>query len=263
MSLNPTCTVNNGAAPADVATGASVEIELEFPAGALFWGITAISADETTNVGAINASLSVNQTTKKATFTAPSTLGSCVIFQSTVGTGSTSTQGAGRDLNGVLQPTWTTTLKVNVPTTGGLRVLALNETYEQNASAGWIEEVNRAIRASGGGGGSAWLTAQPVSGGGSATGANGTMTFVDASGGTCTVNPPSAAVGVRWGVCDGKKGGSFNASHGASIPNAGLNVEDPNNPGVYTTNTIVMQQPGQSATWMADPTGAFFKLTGG
>ena len=151
MGLNPQCTVGNNPTPVDVAAGATgVEIELEFPAGAQFWGIQAIGVDDTANLAAINASLAVNQITKKATFTAPATLGSAVIFQSTVGIGSLSTQGAGYDVNNVLQPSWTTTFKVNVPTSGGLRVICLNEIFEQNSVVGWVEEINKGIRAAGG-----------------------------------------------------------------------------------------------------------------
>lgn len=144
---SPLCNVNNAAPPQAVTGGASTEIELANAAGALFWGITAIGCDETTNLATINASLSINQTTKKATFTAPSTLGSCVIFQSTVGIGGQSAQGSGRDVNEVLVPAWTTTFKVDVLTSLGLSVIALNETFEENTAAGWIAELNAAIRA--------------------------------------------------------------------------------------------------------------------
>lgn len=111
-----------------------------------------------------------------------------------------------------------------------------------------------------------WLVPQSVSGAGTVTAGASKMVFVDASGGTCTVNAPSVAANVYWGVCDGKAGSppsaTFNASHGASIPNASHIIEDPNNPGVYTTNPIVMLNPSQSAIWLADPSATFFKLVG-
>lgn len=144
---SPLCNVNNAAPPQSVTGGASFEIELANPTGALFWGITGIGCDETTNLATVNASGSINQGTKKATFTAPSTLGSCVIFQSTVGIGGNSSQGAGRDVDNNLVKAFTTTFKVDVLTSLGLSVIALNETFEENTASGWIAELNAAIRA--------------------------------------------------------------------------------------------------------------------
>jgi hypothetical protein len=104
------------------------------------------------------------------------------------------------------------------------------------------------------------LSQQTVSGGGTVTANKNSVVWADASGGTVTINPPAVAIGGRWGVVDGKKGTSFSGSHWASIPNTSTNIEDPNNPGVYTTNPIVMNQPSQSASWEADPAGTFWKL---
>jgi hypothetical protein len=123
-----------------------VTIALANPAGVAFWFLTAIGTDETNTVAAINATLSINQTNKTATFTAPGTAGSAVIFQSTVGVSSTSAQGFGRDVNGVVQPTWTTTFKVNVLTSNLQRVIAVNETTEQDPTFGYTSVINNFIR---------------------------------------------------------------------------------------------------------------------
>lgn len=199
MSLSPQCQVNNAATPADVSSGASTEIELQFPAGALFWGIVALSGDDTTDVSVINASLSVDQVHKKATFAAPSTLGSAVIFQSTVGASLASAQGVGRDVNGAVHPEWTTTFKVNVKTAAGLRVIAASEVGEQNPEVGWVEEVNKAIRLASSGTIVAvppWITANASTPGGVLLlthAQSGSAVRTDTTGGTLTkVQLPAA-----------------------------------------------------------------------
>ena len=150
---NPHCTVNSATPPVNVTGGSTVTVALAVPAGAIFWGLSCVGTDELNTTGAVNATVSINQTLKTATFTMPSGLGSAVIFQSTVGVALNSSQGAGRDANGTVQPSYTTTFKVNVVTTAGLAVVGVNETVEQSASAGWIAEVNAVIRAAGTGGG--------------------------------------------------------------------------------------------------------------
>lgn len=143
---SPTCTVNGSATPQDVTASSTVTIALVSTAGANFWFLQATATDDLNTAAAINATLSINQVTKTATFTAPAGLGSAVIFTSTVGIGQGSALGAGLDANGVLQTTYTTTFKVNVKASSGLRVIATSESLEQG-SAGWIAQINAAIRA--------------------------------------------------------------------------------------------------------------------
>lgn len=232
MSLSPLCTVNRGAVPADVTAGASTEIELAVPAGALFWGIVAIDADETTDVATINASLVVDQITKKATFTAPATLGSAVTFQSTVGASAQSTQGSGRDVNGVVQPTWTATFKVNVKTAAGLRVLCANETFEQNSASGWIEEINQAIRLASSGTVNVvppWVTANAGTPGGILTlthGQSGSAVRTDTTGGTLTTVklPATPTDGDVYEIIDATKQW---AAHPLVLDGNGHSVVDP------------------------------------
>jgi hypothetical protein len=102
-------------------------------------------------------------------------------------------------------------------------------------------------------------TQQVVSGGGTVTANTGSVVWVDASGGTCTVNAPTLAAGTQWGITDGKKGGSFTSGHYCSIPNPSGVIEDPGSQGTYTNNPILIQTPCASATWTCDPTGSFWR----
>lgn len=144
---SPTCTVNSLTPPQDVSASATVTVALAVTAGANYWYLTCVGADDLTSVAAINASISINQALKTATFTAPNGAGQCVILQSTVGVGTGSAAGAGTDANNIVQPGFSTTFKVNVPTAGGLHVIASQEKLEQDAVYGWVNEINKALRA--------------------------------------------------------------------------------------------------------------------
>lgn len=139
--------MNSGSPPTDVTASASVAVALAVTAGANYWFLTCVGADDLTSVATINASIAINQPAKTATFTAPNGAGQAVIMQSTVGVGTSSQAGAGTDANNQVQPLFTTTFKVNVPTAGGLHVLCTNEKLEQDATYGWINEINKALRA--------------------------------------------------------------------------------------------------------------------
>jgi hypothetical protein len=143
---SPACTVNSSSPPVDVSASSTPTIALASAVGANYWFLQAVYADDTTSVATINSSLSINQTNKTATFTAPSASPTAVIFMSTVGVAPGSAIGAGLDANFTLQPSFTTTFKVNVPASG-LRVVCTDETFEQNASAGWVQELNAIVRA--------------------------------------------------------------------------------------------------------------------
>jgi len=141
---SPTCTVDGSATPVDVSASAQHTIALANTAGANYWSIAATSTDETNSASSINSTLSVNQTTKTATFTAPAA-GSAVIFTSTVGI-----KGLGLDANGEVNAAFTTTFKVNVKSANNSRVIAVDETFEQDATYGWASVINPTLRASGG-----------------------------------------------------------------------------------------------------------------
>lgn len=148
---SPTCTIGGSATPQDVSSGATVNGALANASGVTFWGVTAIGTDELNSPATVNGTLTLNQGAKTFQFTAPAGLGSAVIFQSTVGAQG-STQGHGVDVNGVYQPSYTTTFKVNVKTASGLRVMVENESFEQDTVFGWTNELNAGIRAAAGGG---------------------------------------------------------------------------------------------------------------
>jgi concanavalin A-like lectin/glucanase superfamily protein len=147
---SPTCTVNGSAPPQDVGAAANVTIALVSAVGVGTWLLTCIGADDTTTVESINATLTVNQTTNTATFTAAG-VGTSYVFQSTVGVGSQTRQGAGYDAQNVFQRLYTTTFKVTVLTTGSLRVISTAEAFEQDPTYGTLEEINAVIRAVGSG----------------------------------------------------------------------------------------------------------------
>lgn len=82
---------------------------------------------------------------------------------------------------------------------------------------------------------------------------------VNLTPGTVTVTYPPVALGVQWGVKDYKALASLTAY--ISIPNASNLLEDPNNPGVYTTATINLQIASFSASWISFD-GATYSLIG-
>jgi hypothetical protein len=134
-------------------------VQLASLAGVSTWSLTIAGQDELV----APPSLSINSTTKTATYTAPAA-GSALLFKSVVN--------AGVDLNGVAQPSYTTTFTVYTLTAGGKRVLASNERTEGSTSFGWIVPINTLIR---GGGGS--FTA-----GGDLTGTSSSQTVVQLTG---------------------------------------------------------------------------------
>lgn len=142
---SPICVVKNGSGSfqattngVNVTAGNTVTIALADAAGVSQWNLSCLYTDETNSAATISGLLSVNLTTKTATFTAPSSLGSSFIFQSKVNNG--------YDLNGQAQPGYTTTFKIAILTLAGLRVAAFNETTEDNASYGWSGMFNNMVR---------------------------------------------------------------------------------------------------------------------
>jgi len=139
---DPTCTVNASTTPVDVSASSTITIALASPAGARFWSVACSSTDELSSTATINATIAINQTNKTATATLPGTLGTAYIFTSTVGI-----LGLGLDANGIQQDALSTTFKVNVKASNGARVLAEDETFEQNPAAGWVAVINPLLRA--------------------------------------------------------------------------------------------------------------------
>src|ERR1019366_3625606 len=144
---SPLCLVGGSPPPFDAGSGATVTGGLVSGAGALYWSLQCTDTDETNTAAAVNATLVLNQTLKTFSFTAPASLGSAVRLMSTVGIAC-----PGLDANGVSQPSFTSTFKVNVRAANGLAVVTTNEVYDQSTAFGWIAELNAAIRATGGSG---------------------------------------------------------------------------------------------------------------
>jgi hypothetical protein len=191
MAISPACTVNGSATPPAIAVagGSTVTIALANSAGVQYWSIACTSTDELNTAAAVNATLVVNMGAKTATFTAPAGLGSAVIFTSTVGISN-----IGIDQNKVVQPSFSTTFKVNVATSGSAVVMAANETLEQLAMFGWIGIINAFIRSGGGGGGG--FTA-----GGDLSGTSTDQTVIAAQNGEITFSTGGTeqwAAGATW-----------------------------------------------------------------
>ena len=143
ITPSPICLVNSSETTngVDVSASSTVTIQLKDTAGVKQWNIDCISTDEQNTSADINSGLVVDFSAKTATFTAPSTLGSAFIFQSKVNNGV--------DNNGVQQSSYTATFKICILTSGSQRVMAFNETMENDSEFGWTELINNAIRNSG------------------------------------------------------------------------------------------------------------------
>ena len=122
----------------DVTPASTVTIRLA-ATGAQSWAISCVYTDELSDAAAINASLTINQTLKTATFVAPAE-GRALIFRSLVD--------GGYDGNGVAQPSYATTFGIYTRISGR-RVHAVNETFESDATYGYIADINSLIRAGG------------------------------------------------------------------------------------------------------------------
>ena len=251
---SPLCTVNGSATPQDVAASSTPTIALANTSGAQFWTIHAINADDTTNASTVDGTIAVNFSAKTATYTSPG-LGTKVVFQSIVGV-----RAPGLDANGVLQPSYFCTFAVNVLTSSGLRVLALNEVAEQGP-AGWIIEVNAGIRASGGGGSS--VTEQRLSSAGAIViSVAGKLQPVSlkTGGGAFTASMPSPVANAEVEVNDVD---ATWQTHAARVSvGASVSIEDPSSEGTYVTNgTLTLPQiKGASYSWRYWDTETKWKL---
>ena len=261
---SPTCTVNGSAPPLNVAGLATITVALASPAGAQYWSILATSTDETTNAALVNSGSVVNMATKTATFQMPAGPGCAVIFTSQVGV-----TGLGLDANRVPQPSYTTTFKVNVLTNGGLTVFAANEGIEQNATFGWIVDINAFLRTGGGG---STVAVPPFA----VTSAAVTLTQANiaapvtcdtiAIGAAVTITlPPNAAVGSVFTLLDGHAaqsdtGGSWSTHAVTVVPSNNDVIESPATPGTFSAlggTAVLNLNAGGSVTWVRLANGAW------
>lgn len=116
----------------NVTPGNTTTINLVSGAGVTTWQISCISTDETSTA----PTLTVDNVAKTATFTAPAA-GKALIFRSVVN--------GGIGVDGVADSSLTTTFGIYT-LIGGKRVVALNETFEGNATYGWTTVLNDLIR---------------------------------------------------------------------------------------------------------------------
>lgn len=147
MAISPVCLVNNVPTTngVDVPGGSQVTISLAQRAGVDVWELECIGADDQFAVEKVNDVLSQAMTSaavlaKSITFTAPPAPFSWVIR---------STVQRGKDRNGIPHPEYVTSFKVSVRTPQNLRLMALNETFENNAAAGWVSIINALVRSGG------------------------------------------------------------------------------------------------------------------
>jgi len=137
---SPVCQIKDGSGSygpttngALVTPGNTVSIQVVTPAGVNTWAISCTSTDDANVAATINAGLTIDSVNKIANFAAPA-MGSALIFTSTVN--------GGVDANGSVQASYTTTFKIYTLTAQGKRVMALGETFENNATFGWAPILN-------------------------------------------------------------------------------------------------------------------------
>lgn len=177
---SPTCLVNSTSTVdgVDVTATSTVTIQLSSLADVNVWSISCIGTDETNVAATINSSLSINQTTKTATFTAPA-VGSALIFQSVINNG--------LGTNRRVDLTYTTTFGIYVLASGGIRVGAVNETTEGDTDFGWITKINVLSRGYG-----------PVTLGGDLSGTASAATVIKVQGRSVSASAPSTGNGYYW-----------------------------------------------------------------
>ena len=145
---SPACNVKDGAGAYNstsggnnVTPGNTISIQLASQAGVGSWSISCVYTDDLSVASAVTSSLSIDNLNKVATYTAPAS-GRAYIFQSRIN--------GGVDINGVLQPSYTSTLGIYTVAASGNRVVAANETVEGNATFGWVTVLNAVARSGGG-----------------------------------------------------------------------------------------------------------------
>lgn len=141
---SPLCLVKEGAGAfqptttgVNVTPNASLTIGLASTDGVYSWSLTCVGTDELSVAASVNVGIFVDPVAKTAAVTAPGAVGRTWMFQSVVN--------GGRDVNGVLQPSYTTTFVISTAMPSGDSVLAANETTERGPF-GWIKAVNALIR---------------------------------------------------------------------------------------------------------------------
>lgn len=136
---SPTCLVNNASTldGVNVTATSTVTIKLADTAAVKQWSISCLNTDELISAATITAGLTIDTVQKQATFAAPGS-GSAMVFQSVVNNG--------KDNNGNVDPTLTTTFGIYVLTGLSYRTGAFGEKTEGSAQYGWASKLNPVIR---------------------------------------------------------------------------------------------------------------------
>lgn len=121
-----------------MTSGSTIIIRLADQTGVNTWTIECLTTDDTSVAATVTASLTIDHTNKTATFTAPTTAGKTYRFRSVVN--------GGVDVNGVVQDSYTFTFCLYRLSATSKRVLAADETFEGDATFGWIKIVNAGLR---------------------------------------------------------------------------------------------------------------------
>lgn len=144
-SPSPLCQVKEGAGAyqpttngVDVSDGSAITINLISSAGVSTWSIQCITTDELSVAATVNAGLTIDAVAKTCTFTAPTGDARTYRFQSIVN------GGIGPD--GTYQASYYATFCIYTLATGNRRVHATDETYESDATFGWVGDFNDLIR---------------------------------------------------------------------------------------------------------------------
>lgn len=127
----------------NVTADSTISISLASSAGVYAWNTVCVGTDELLTVATINGTLVINNANYSATFSTPNDSNAhAMIFSSTINNGV--------DVNGVIQPAYTTTFGVYIVTaTLHNRVGAQNETVEGDSTYGWLTKLNPLIRSLG------------------------------------------------------------------------------------------------------------------
>jgi hypothetical protein len=200
MSPSPLCSVNTlaTAGGVDVVAGTTVTVQL-LDMSANSWTLAVVGVDDTQAMP--GPALSINNTTRTATFTAPGN-GTALRFLTTA--------------YDAQQKAYQATFSVYVRTLGGKRVIALGETTEGDSQNGWTTPVNAAIRGSSGA-----LFVIGASGTTTLDDADETL-FVDTTSAAQTVRlPPSPTNGRRISV----KAGANANTHNVTVNGNGHNID--------------------------------------
>lgn len=137
---SPICTVNGQSTTNgyDCATGDTITIALVDDTDVVNWSLTCFATDDFQNAATITLALVIDNPSKTATLTMPSTARGCaLLFKSIVNNS--------YDTTGTYQSSYTTTFGVFARGYAGMRLISSNQITEGDSVNGWITDVNRIL----------------------------------------------------------------------------------------------------------------------